>query len=76
MSEALGAARDRAAVEVNPAATADGPSKKPVMRPGVPAGGVQSNVTLSAGHTTADVARLLDNINEVNAHMERSRDGA
>jgi 7-keto-8-aminopelargonate synthetase-like enzyme len=42
----------------------------------VPADSARLRVTLSAGHTTADVARLLDNINEVNAHMERSRDGA
>jgi 8-amino-7-oxononanoate synthase len=47
-----------------------------IRPPTVPADSARLRVTLSAGHTTADVAQLLDNINEVNAHMKRSRDGA
>ncbi|QBE67259.1 8-amino-7-oxononanoate synthase [Pseudoduganella lutea] len=46
-----------------------------IRPPTVPADSARLRVTLSAGHTAAEVARLVDSINEVNAHMERSRDG-
>ncbi|WP_338771761.1 8-amino-7-oxononanoate synthase [Massilia sp. METH4] len=50
-----------------------------IRPPTVPADSARLRVTLSAGHTAADVARLIDAVNEVNAeintHMERSRDG-
>jgi len=47
-----------------------------IRPPTVPADSARLRVTLSAGHSAAELARLLDNINEVNAHMERNRDGA
>ena len=46
-----------------------------IRPPTVPANSARLRVTLSAGHAVADVAQLVDAINEVNAHMERNRDG-
>lgn len=46
-----------------------------IRPPTVPANSARLRVTLSAGHAADDVAQLVDAINEVNAHMERSRDG-
>ncbi|WBS02939.1 8-amino-7-oxononanoate synthase [Pseudoduganella sp. SL102] len=47
-----------------------------IRPPTVPADSARLRVTLSAAHAEAEVARLVDSINEVNAQMERSRDGA
>jgi 8-amino-7-oxononanoate synthase len=55
-----------------------------IRPPTVPADTARLRVTLSAGHTTADVAQLIAAVNAINAemnaqtntHMERSHDGA
>jgi 8-amino-7-oxononanoate synthase len=47
-----------------------------IRPPTVPADSARLRVTLSAAHAAADVARLVENVNEVNAHIERSHDGA